>query len=288
MYLSQKVYYFVWVILLCWLFILGYFNTQYQKYNLQLNNDSQSNDIQDFSFLRTYNNSFVYLASKNFKDYVFLEEPLFKPSSMNISTWILIHPLRYSDTYSIWCSINYFTKKTWLRWFVNSFLVVNYDQKEIWFILWFNNYMPSRCDSYYNYLLLEEWFNYKNITPKLEKIKKSDIYIYYPDYERLEYKWDTCDDMYYQPIVEADFDSFMLRTGWMYASDKNNTYIFWRHDVPFSWEALIPNFSVLKNEKWIIDHPYYKLASSWDFDKIYEYQKEIENKDCRMFLRYRP
>ena len=259
MQLSKKTYYIIWIILTILLIVLAY-NTQHQKYNPQWNNLTQSNDIQES---------------------IFLEETPFKPSSMNISTWILIHPLRYSDTGMIWCSIDYFPTKTWLSGFVNHFLVVDYDQKKVWFHLPYHNYMEYLCDNNdYNNFLLENWFNYKNITPKLEKINKNQISIFYPDYERLEYVLDACDEMNYQPIIEADFDSFVLWTGWMYASDKNNTYIFWRNDIPFSWEALIPNFSVLNNKNWIIDHPYYKIASSWDFDKIYATQKKIENINC--------
>lgn len=211
-----------------------------------------------------------------------IQEWKFIPSSLDINDWILIHPLRYNDADSIWCAIHYFDKKSWLKWYVYQDLIIDYGQKKIWFFLWMNNFMPNLCDDYYNNFLLENWFDYNNINPKLNVFNKNDL-IYYPLTSWIDYQLDVCDQLYYIPIVEADFNTFILWTWWMYASDKNNIYIFWRHDITYSW-WVIPNFSLLKNEEWIIEHPYYKLAWPEDLDEIFINQNNIDNKNCNESL----
>jgi hypothetical protein len=212
----------------------------------------------------------------------YIEELPFSPISLNISNWIIIHPLRYNDANFEWCSIHYINNKSWTKWYVYQGLIVDYNKKEIWFTLWTNNFVPSLCNKYYNDFLLEYWYDYNNIFPKLNILDKN-LAIYYPSYKRLNYEIDTCNYIYYIPIIEADFNSFVLRTWWMYASDKNNIYIFWRHDIPY-YMWIMPNFNLLKNEKWVVYYPYYKIATQEDIHEIKINQNNINNKDCNETL----
>ena len=65
-------------------------------------------------------------------------------------------------------------------------------------------------------------------------------------------------DFYYQPIIEADFDSFEIRTGRRYGADKNHVYAFLRNDIPFN-EAGFHNYEILR-EKGLICYPFYKIV----------------------------
>jgi hypothetical protein len=72
-----------------------------------------------------------------------------------------------------------------------------------------------------------------------------------PKYYRLP------EQFYYQPILEADFESFMLWTGWIYASDKNHVYILFRYDIPML-DASSFNYEILRKDG-SIQYPFYAI-----------------------------
>ena len=153
---------------------------------------------------------------------------------------------------------------------VMDFLFVDYDTKEIG--IRFFAFMPNKSN-----LVREERMNsmgvpYENIYPALKY-----IYINEKERERFpkrywlpeqldlshqEFLETQTASFYYQPIVEADFESFMLWTGWVYAADKNNVYILFRYDVPML-NRTTANYKVLE-EKGIIRYPFYHIISGAD------------------------
>ncbi|MDR0369088.1 MAG: hypothetical protein LBH96_00705 [Candidatus Peribacteria bacterium] len=123
---------------------------------------------------------------------------------------------------------------------------------------------------------------YENIYPPLkylyinekEREKLPDYYdlLDIPEYSKTYFKEQLGTEIipfYYQPIKEADFESFILWTGWIYASDKNNVYILFRYDVPML-DIDILNYKVFE-KNGIIQYPFYNIikgANSKEGNKI--------------------
>ena len=62
---------------------------------------------------------------------------------------------------------------------------------------------------------------------------------------------------YYQPIIGADFESFVLRTGRNIASDTNHIYQLFRKDIPIT-KGNTRNYDILETDG-IIYYPFYKI-----------------------------
>jgi hypothetical protein len=58
--------------------------------------------------------------------------------------------------------------------------------------------------------------------------------------------------------VEADFDTFVLWTGRVYAADKNKVYILLRQDIPRKIEGEIADYTVLE-KNGNIQYPFYTI-----------------------------
>ena len=166
---------------------------------------------------------------------------------------------------------------SWRQYYIDDIIIFNYKNNEIWihfkdFIIeWIDN-QKRRKD--------HNMIDYTKIYPEIKKIQIDEGLQKNPD-DKL-FNWSiyvskNCQYLSYQPIIEADFDTFKVRTWWRYASDKNHTYIFWgsnpsRKNPNNTWSF---DDSVSIN-KWVVEYPFYRVAKENEIEEILKIQKEIE------------